>query len=351
MPTYLSVVHGLDIKQLGGALFAMFFAGFVGELIGGQIGDAWRARGGQPNTVFRTLFGIAAIIACLSIFGVAYFSDPLTVVILLSSTLFFLRWCGMYWAIPRTTGLTGAVRLSRRLHEPWRQHRGHHSSDHRRLHSASDRVVLCGPDVPCLRGGRSVRSLDAESTIAASWRSEAPPTKFEPQWEMEVPEATRLGMLTPSSNTVLEPMTTSMLSDLPNVTAHFSRFKVTEIAIAQSSDQQFAEDEILRAADLLAHARVNVIAWNGTSASWLGFERDEQLGEPHRRRDRSCRLHLGPGVPGNLPAYRGFARWAGHALCRRCADENNRQLARVRRALFGRAPLWSSRQFRIRRGL
>ena len=94
-----------------------------------------------------------------------------------------------------------------------------------------------------------------------------------------MPEATRLGMLTPSSNTVLEPMTTSMLSDLPNVTAHFSRFKVTEIAIAESSDQQFAEDEILRAADLLAHARVNVIAWNGTSASWLGFERDEQLCE------------------------------------------------------------------------
>ena len=44
-----------------------------------------------------------------------------------------------------------------------------------------------------------------------------------------------------------------------------------------SSDRQFDEDEILRAADLLAHAKVNVIAWNGTSASWLGFERDEQL--------------------------------------------------------------------------
>ena len=100
MPTYLSAVHGLDIKQLGGALFSMFFAGFVGELIGGQIGDAWRARGGSPNTVFRTLFGVAAIIACLSIFGVAYLSDPLTIIILLCSTLFFLRWCGMYWAIP-----------------------------------------------------------------------------------------------------------------------------------------------------------------------------------------------------------------------------------------------------------
>lgn len=100
MPTYLFKVHGLDIKQLGGALFIMFFAGFIGELVGGQIADVWRERGGQPNTVFRTLFGIAAIVATISIFSVAYVKDAVIVVALLSSTLFFLRWCGMYWAIP-----------------------------------------------------------------------------------------------------------------------------------------------------------------------------------------------------------------------------------------------------------
>ena len=100
MPSYLSAVHGLDIKQLGGSLFAMFFSGFVGELVGGQVADRWRVRGGGPNMIFRTLFGVAAIIATLSIFGVAYVRDPLTVVLLLCSTLFFLRWCGMYWAIP-----------------------------------------------------------------------------------------------------------------------------------------------------------------------------------------------------------------------------------------------------------
>ena len=100
MPSYLSAVHGLDIKQLGGSLFAMFFSGFVGELVGGQVADRWRVRGGGPNMIFRTLFGVAAIIATISIFGVAYVRDPLTVVLLLCSTLFFLRWCGMYWAIP-----------------------------------------------------------------------------------------------------------------------------------------------------------------------------------------------------------------------------------------------------------
>ncbi len=89
----------------------------------------------------------------------------------------------------------------------------------------------------------------------------------------------RLGMLTPSSNTVLEPITTAMLAGVSDVTAHFSRFKVTEIALSQQALGQFEHSEILRAAELLAHAKVDVIAWNGTSASWLGFDRDERLCE------------------------------------------------------------------------
>jgi maleate isomerase len=86
-------------------------------------------------------------------------------------------------------------------------------------------------------------------------------------------------MLTPSSNTVLEQVTAAMLSNLPGVSAHFSRFKVTQIALSERAERQFDEDEMLRAADLLADARVNVIAWNGTSGSWLGFDRDERLCE------------------------------------------------------------------------
>jgi maleate isomerase len=86
-----------------------------------------------------------------------------------------------------------------------------------------------------------------------------------------------LGMLTPSSNTVLEPVTTAMVSGLAEVTAHFSRFKVTEIALSQPALAQFDDNEILAAAELLAHAKVNVIAWNGTSSGWLGFERDLEL--------------------------------------------------------------------------
>ena len=90
---------------------------------------------------------------------------------------------------------------------------------------------------------------------------------------------TRLGMLTPSSNTALEPITYAMLAGVEGISVHFSRFKVTEIALSDAATRQFDHSEILRAAELLAHAKVDVIAWNGTSASWLGFDRDERLCE------------------------------------------------------------------------
>ncbi len=96
---------------------------------------------------------------------------------------------------------------------------------------------------------------------------------------MSFAESARIGMLTPSSNTVLEPLTTAMLLSLPEITVHFSRFRVTEIALSDTALRQFDDSEVLRAAELLAHAKVDMIAWNGTSASWLGFERDERLCE------------------------------------------------------------------------
>jgi maleate isomerase len=88
-----------------------------------------------------------------------------------------------------------------------------------------------------------------------------------------------LGMLTPSSNTVLEPVTSAMLAGLPEVTAHFGRFRVTEISLGAQSTGQFELAPILQAASLLADAHVDVIAWNGTSSGWLGFERDRALCE------------------------------------------------------------------------
>jgi len=86
-----------------------------------------------------------------------------------------------------------------------------------------------------------------------------------------------LGMLTPSSNTALEPLTSAMLAGLPEVSAHFGRFRVTEISLKPQALGQFDIVPILEAARLLADAHVDVIAWNGTSSGWLGFEADAVL--------------------------------------------------------------------------
>ena len=91
-------------------------------------------------------------------------------------------------------------------------------------------------------------------------------------------ERTLLAMLTPSSNTVLEPYTSAMTLPLfPGVSVHYGRFRVTRIALDSTANNQFTLEPILQAADLLADAKPDVIAWNGTSASWLGFDTDERL--------------------------------------------------------------------------
>ena len=87
----------------------------------------------------------------------------------------------------------------------------------------------------------------------------------------------RIGILTPSSNTVLEPATARMLHDTPHITAHFARFRVTRIALAPEALAQFDPAPVLEAAQLLADAHPHVIAWSGTSASWLGFHTDRTL--------------------------------------------------------------------------
>ncbi|CAN7188953.1 aspartate/glutamate racemase family protein [Pseudarthrobacter oxydans] len=87
----------------------------------------------------------------------------------------------------------------------------------------------------------------------------------------------RIGMIVPSSNTCLEPQTYRILGDRTDVTVHFTRIPVTRIALDNSSDRQFDPAVMREAARLLATADVDVIAWNGTSGSWLGSAHDQDL--------------------------------------------------------------------------
>ncbi|NDL61798.1 Asp/Glu/hydantoin racemase [Enterobacteriales bacterium SAP-6] len=87
----------------------------------------------------------------------------------------------------------------------------------------------------------------------------------------------RLGILTPSSNTALEPLTQALVAGLPGVSVHFARFPVTRIALGADALAQFRHGPIIAAARLLADAHVDAIGWSGTSAGWLGFASDETL--------------------------------------------------------------------------
>ena len=136
----------------------------------------------------------------------------------------------------------------------------------------------------------------------------------------------------------------------PGVTAHFSRFRVTEISLDAQALGQFDDSNILAAADLLADARVDVIGWSGTSSGWLGFDADRRLCE--RIRERT-------GIPATtavlalneLLALRGHpAARAGDALHRGRAATHRRQLPQPGRRRGRGAPSGHPREPRVRRG-
>ncbi len=121
-PLYLSEAKGFALAGVGWGTFAIFGAGFVGELLGGHLADAWRRKGASPNLVMRTLLGISGVVVIAGLVGVILIQDPISAVILLSVVLFFLRWVGLFWSIPALLGgrknagiLGGAMNFSGNL--------------------------------------------------------------------------------------------------------------------------------------------------------------------------------------------------------------------------------------------
>jgi maleate isomerase len=118
----------------------------------------------------------------------------------------------------------------------------------------------------------------------------------------------KIGHITPSSNTVLEPLTTLISRELEDrVSHHFTRVKVDAISLEARHVEQFGPAAMLPAAELLSDAAVDAIVWNGTSGAWNGVAADREL----------CRLiHEQTGVPSStatlaqveLMAELGFER-------------------------------------------
>ncbi len=88
----------------------------------------------------------------------------------------------------------------------------------------------------------------------------------------------RIGHITPSSNTTLEPLTAMMASPLADVIAnHFTRIPVTAISLDARETGRFDLTTMRAAAELLNDAAMDAILWNGTSGCWNGIAADEAM--------------------------------------------------------------------------
>ena len=101
-----------------------------------------------------------------------------------------------------------------------------------------------------------------------------------------MPQARRVGMILPSSNTVVEPVCSAMAARMcahgTPVSAHFSRFALTAVKVDNPAAAYYDSGALLAAAKLLADARCEVICWNGSAGGLVGFKRDRRLCEEIR---------------------------------------------------------------------
>jgi maleate isomerase len=84
-----------------------------------------------------------------------------------------------------------------------------------------------------------------------------------------------IGTITPSGNTVVERVTLAVLRDFPEVSPHFSRTPVH--GERDPFPGGYDLDGMLGAARLLAHARPDVIVWNGSKGGSIDFSVDHDL--------------------------------------------------------------------------
>ena len=116
----------------------------------------------------------------------------------------------------------------------------------------------------------------------------------------------RIGMIVPSSNTVVEPICSRIFFGMEDVvTVHYSRLEVVNVSLDDNSTRQFAVDTMLRAADQLAQAKVDAIIWNGTAGSWLGIERDREMCQ---KIEEKTKIPMSTASLGLVGSYREYEK-------------------------------------------
>jgi maleate isomerase len=104
--------------------------------------------------------------------------------------------------------------------------------------------------------------------MAASAASSSPRARFDSARRF-------LGWITPSANTVVERVTLGILDSFPGVSPHFSRTSV--VGSHDPFPGSYDEAGMLGAARLLADAKLDVVAWNGSKAGSIDFALDREL--------------------------------------------------------------------------
>lgn len=113
-----------------------------------------------------------------------------------------------------------------------------------------------------------------------------------------------VGHITPSSNTVLEPVTALMNKAFEDrVAHHFTRIPVTRIELDQAALDQFDEGPMVGAAKLLSDAPLDGVVWNGTSGGWRGIEADRAL---QRSVEHAARVPFSTAILAQVDV---FQRW------------------------------------------
>lgn len=95
-----------------------------------------------------------------------------------------------------------------------------------------------------------------------------------------------LATITPSGNTVVEAVTQALLRDRMDVLPIFSRIPVH--GGRDPFPDSYDLESMLRAAELLSHARPDVILWNGSKGGVIGLQHD---------RDLCTRITAATGIP------------------------------------------------------
>lgn len=99
-PSYFEQSQGFNLKQMGFATFAIFFAGMGGSLVGGFGADFLISRGLKRGAVYKFMLCLSGAVAVVGFLLLPHIVNPVVAVLVLSIVLFFLYWGSLYWSLP-----------------------------------------------------------------------------------------------------------------------------------------------------------------------------------------------------------------------------------------------------------